>query len=64
VTIVDTNVLLDLLTGDPKWADWSVGQLDAAAPRGVLAINDIVHGEMSVRFATIEALEIAVRRDP
>ncbi len=47
MTLVDTNVLLDLLTGDPKWADWSLGQLDAAALRGPLAINDIVYAELS-----------------
>jgi predicted nucleic acid-binding protein len=57
VTLVDTNVLLDLVTDDPKWADWSVGQLDAGAIRGTLAINDVVYAELSVRFATIEALD-------
>ena len=57
MTLVDTNVLLDLFTSDPKWADWSIGQLDAAALRGPLAINDIVYAELSVRFATIEALD-------
>jgi predicted nucleic acid-binding protein len=56
VTLVDTNVLLDLLTNDPVWADWSIAQLDAASVRGPLAINDVVYAELSVRFATIEAL--------
>jgi len=56
VTLVDTNVLLDLLTNDPLWADWSIAQLDAASVRGPLAINDVVYAELSVRFATIEAL--------
>jgi predicted nucleic acid-binding protein len=60
MTLVDTNVLLDLLTGDPNWADWSIGQLDAAALRGPLAINDVVYAELSVRFATIEALDEVV----
>ena len=60
MTLVDTNVLLDLVTGDPKWADWSLRQLDAAALRGPLAINDIVYAELSVRFATIEALDAVV----
>ncbi len=57
MTLVDTNVLLDLVTDDPLWADWSIGQLDAAALRGPLAINDVVYAELSVRFTTIEALE-------
>ena len=60
MTLIDTNVLLDLLTGDPSWADWSIGQLDAASLRGPLAINDIVYAELSVRFATIEALDAVV----
>jgi len=57
VTLIDTNVLLDLVTNDPTWADWSIGQLDAAAIRGALAINDVVYAELSVRFTTIEALD-------
>ena len=60
VTLIDSNVLLDVVTNDPRWADWSVGQLDAAAIRGALAINDVVHTELSVRFATIEALDAAL----
>jgi hypothetical protein len=57
VTLVDTNVLLGLVTDDPEWADWSVRQLDAAALKGPLAINDVVYAELSVRFSTIEAVE-------
>ena len=36
---VDTNVLLDVVTDDPLWADWSQQQLDAATLRDRLAIN-------------------------
>jgi predicted nucleic acid-binding protein len=57
MTLVDTNVLLDLVTDDSDWADWSVRQLDAAALRGELVIDDVVYAELSVRFATIEALD-------
>ena len=57
MTLVDTNVLLDLVTDDAIWADWSIRQLDAATLRGPLAINDVIYAELSVRFATIEVLE-------
>ena len=57
MTLVDTNVLLDVVTNDPTWADWSIRQLDAAALKGPLAINDVVYAELSVRFASIEALD-------
>ncbi len=57
MTLIDTNALLDVITDDVNWADWSLRQLDAAAFRGPLTINDVVYAELSVRFATIEALE-------
>lgn len=57
MTLIDTNILLDLVTDDPRWADWSVAQLDAATLKGPLAINDVVYAELSVRFATIEAID-------
>lgn len=60
MTLVDTNVLLDLVTDDPVWAGWSLRQLDAAAIRGPLAINDVVYAELSVRFTTIEAIDALV----
>lgn len=62
MTLVDTNVLLDLVTNDPRWADWSVRQLDAAAVRGTLAINDVVYAELSVRFPTVELLNRVLDR--
>lgn len=61
MTLIDTNVLLDLVTNDPVWADWSIGQLDAASLRGPLAIDDVVYAELSVRFDTIEALDAVLK---
>jgi predicted nucleic acid-binding protein len=60
VTLVDTNILLDVFTDDPQWVDWSIHQLDVAALRGPLFINDIVYAELSVRFDAIEALDIVL----
>ncbi|MBF0156032.1 MAG: type II toxin-antitoxin system VapC family toxin [Magnetococcales bacterium] len=57
MTLVDTNVLLDLVTADPLWADWSIRQLDMASLRGPLIINDVVYAELSVRFDRIESLD-------
>jgi predicted nucleic acid-binding protein len=56
-TFIDTNVLLDLVTDDPDWAEWSERELDAAAIRGPLLINDLVYAELSVRFGAIEPLD-------
>lgn len=57
MTLVDTNVLLDLVTDDPTWADWSVAQLEAASLLGPLLINAVVYAELAVRYDRIEALD-------
>ncbi|TIV42246.1 MAG: type II toxin-antitoxin system VapC family toxin [Mesorhizobium sp.] len=57
MTLVDTNVLLDLVTDDPKWADWSIAQLEAASLSGPLSINDAVYAELAVRYDRIEDLD-------
>lgn len=57
MTLVDTNVLLDLVTDDPNWADWSIAQLEAASLNGPLLINDVVYAELAVRYDRIEAIE-------
>lgn len=68
-TLVDSNVLLDILTEDPVWGDWSTNALAQAAEAGPLSINPIVYSEVSIRFTTVEALEDALppedyRREP
>jgi predicted nucleic acid-binding protein len=57
VVVVDTNVLLDVVTGHPEWADWSQHQLEAAALKGDLVINPVVYAELSIGFRRIEELE-------
>jgi predicted nucleic acid-binding protein len=57
VILVDTNVLLDLVTDDPDWADWSEAQLEAASLHGPLVINDVIYAELSVRYERIEDLD-------
>jgi predicted nucleic acid-binding protein len=57
VILVDTNVLLDLVTDDPVWAEWSQRQLDMAAAQDELAINDIVYAELSIGYPRIEPLD-------
>jgi predicted nucleic acid-binding protein len=60
VTLVDTSVLLDLVTNDPVWADWSIAQLEAASLKGPLLINDIIYAELSVRYERIEDLDVFI----
>jgi len=60
VLIVDTNVLVDVLEDDSDWAEWSIGQLRAQAQVHELAINPIIYSELSLTFATVEALDAVV----
>lgn len=57
MTLVDANVLLDLVTDDPHWAEWSIAQLEAASLRGPLLINDVIYAEISVRYSRIEEVD-------
>jgi len=61
--LVDSNVLLDILTNDPAWADWSAAQLASAGNTSRLVINPIIYSEISIRFSRIEDLEDALPRE-
>ena len=60
LTLVDTNVLIDVGTEDPAWFTWSVAQIERALDTGGLAINPIIYAELSVHYETIEALDEAL----
>jgi len=57
MTLVDSNVVLDVVTNDARWADWSQAQLEQAAAAGSLIINDVIYAEISTRYRTIEAVD-------
>jgi hypothetical protein len=58
--LVDSNVLLDVLTDDPRWCSRSEQALARCADDGALAITPITYAEVSIRFPTIEGLEEAL----
>jgi predicted nucleic acid-binding protein len=57
MTLVDSSVLLDIVTDGQAWADWSQDQLERAALDGPLIINDVIYAEVSARNASIEAVD-------
>ena len=61
--LVDSNVILDVVTDDPRWGDWSAEQLEMHANQAVLVINPVIYSEVSVGFARIEELEEALSED-
>ena len=48
MTLVDTNVIVDVLKADPVWMPWSSQQLMQARRAGPLGINFVVHAELAV----------------
>jgi predicted nucleic acid-binding protein len=59
-TLVDSNVLLDVFTADPRWCEWSETQLADALDRAETLINPIIYAEISIGFERIEELERAL----
>ena len=59
-TLVDSCILIDVLADDPKWADWSIDQLERWGQRAPLIINPIILAEISPRFETANDLEAAL----
>jgi len=60
--LVDSNVLIDILTEDQRWFDWSATALASAADRSLVAINPIIYAEVSIGFERIEEVEAALPR--
>ena len=62
-TLIDSNVVLDVLTEDDEWFDWSADRLTDAASSGPIVINPIIYAEVSAHFDRIEELEDALPVD-
>ena len=63
-TLVDSCVLIDVLANDPRWAEWSLGQLDTLGSHAPLIINPIILAELSPRFERAADLEAALAALP
>ncbi len=59
-TLVDTNVLIDVITRDRTWGAWAENALRDAAERSTLAINPIIFAEVSMKFDRIEDTDAAL----
>ncbi len=50
MTLVDTNVLIDIFSDDPIWAVWSTEHVIAAGNAGPVMTTPINYAELSARF--------------
>lgn len=61
--IVDSNVLIDVITDDPTWGEWSSHLLMQVADEAALVINALIYAEVSIAFDSIELLEEVLPHD-
>lgn len=61
VRLLDTNVLLDILTADPRWKAWSQRQFRAAQAEGPVPVNPIIYAELAAHFEHTEDLDHFLR---
>lgn len=71
MTLVDTNVIVDVLTANADWFNWSAEQLAECAEAGPLYINDITYAELAVRIEAeldltrvLRSLDLRLERMP
>jgi len=60
MTLVDSNVLIDALTGN-DWSAWSAHQLGRAAGKGPVFFNEIVYSELAVKSTSEHNLDRDLR---
>jgi hypothetical protein len=49
--LVDSNVLLDIVSGDPVWSNWSARQIATRIRADAIFVNAIVFAELSPRYS-------------
>jgi predicted nucleic acid-binding protein len=55
--IVDSNIIIDIITKDKVWYEWSSNQIKRFVETDILVINQIIYSEVSIGFDNIEDLE-------
>ena len=58
--LVDSNVLLDVVTDDATWGNWSKATLVRTADESILVINALIYAEVSIGFPLVEDVEEAL----
>ena len=58
--LVDTNIILDVITNDPVWAEWSMSQLNRLSQAHELAVNTVVCAEISTKLLSESELDLWV----
>lgn len=62
-TMIDTNVMIDVLDSESAWHDWCADAVVLAMSRGPVCINPIVFAELSVSFDEPADVDAAIDAD-
>lgn len=62
MTLVDTNVISDILTPGSEWQAWSIERIDECRRSGALLSNEIVFAELSARLSSEAAVQTVFAR--
>jgi predicted nucleic acid-binding protein len=60
--LIDSNVLLDIMTEDARWFSWSADAVERAADISRLVINPVIYAEVSIHYTRVEELDAALPR--
>jgi hypothetical protein len=58
--LVDSNVIIDVMSQDAAWGPWSGAALAEAADNDEIAISPIIYAEVAFGFETMAALDRAL----
>ncbi len=62
-TLVDSNVLIDVLSEDARWFNWSSHALAHAVEHGTLGINPIIYAEVAVGYTSAAQVDAVLPID-
>lgn len=52
--LVDSNIVIDIFTNDPRWMRWSRASVEAATATERTAVNQVVIAEVAPQFASLQ----------
>ena len=50
-TLIDSNIIIDILDADPSWAEWSQERVREARRSGNAVINPLIYAEVAGAYA-------------
>jgi len=56
-TLIDSNVLIDLIDDESEWRGWSDAMLQMCRDNGPVVINPIIYAEVSSGFNSVDLIE-------